>query len=137
MKKEQTFIWPLRIYYEDTDAGGVVYHARYLNFMERARTEWLRALGIEQDQLRRQMQRIFAVRKMAVEYRKPAFFNELLEITTHVSKSGRASIDLEQSLRRKDGEILTLATVNIACLDSETLRPKALPDNLRQLLCVN
>ena len=86
------FIWPLRVYYEDSDAGGVVYYANYLKFMERARTEWLREKGFNQIALKQQHNSIIVVRKISIDYLKPAFFDDLLTITVHISKIGKASI---------------------------------------------
>ena len=124
------FLWPVRVYYEDTDHGGVVFYANYLKFMERARTEWLRALGFEQDQMIAEEGLIFAVRSVELTYHRPARFNDLLEVSARVTKYGRASIDFEQQVRRGD-ELLCEGTVRLATLDAETFRPK--PAN-RQLI---
>lgn len=120
------FHWPVRVYYEDTDSGGVVYHSNYLNFMERARTEWLRALGFEQDQLRKEHQVLFAVHSIQLTYRKPARFNDALLIKSQVKKASGASMQFEQNIYR-DKELLCEATVRIACLDAESFRPKSIP----------
>lgn len=117
------FIWPVRVYYEDTDVGGVVFYANYLKFMERARTEWLRALGFEQDRLKAQEGLIFVVRSVALNYHRPAFFNDLLEVTAQVSRTGRASIDFTQQVRR-DGELLCEGEVRLATVDADTHRPR-------------
>jgi acyl-CoA thioester hydrolase len=124
------FICSVRVYYEDTDHGGVVYYANYLKFMERARTEWLRDLGFEQDQLRDDEGLIFAVRSVQLKYHRPARFNDLLEVTARVIKHGRASIDFEQQVRRR-GEVLCEGVVRLASLDEVHFRPR--PVN-RQLL---
>lgn len=123
------FSWPVRVYYEDTDAAGVVYYANYLKFMERCRTEWLRDLGFEQDQLIEQERLIFAVRSITVDYHKPALFNDALTVTATVQKSGRVSIDFVQTIRRGD-ELLCEGRVRIASLDSDRLRPKPLPQEI-------
>jgi acyl-CoA thioester hydrolase len=123
------FCWPVRVYYEDTDAGGVVYHSNYLKYMERARTEWLRALGFEQDQLIREQQVIFAVRQAYIDYLLPARFNESLEVSVKLGKIGGASLSLSQSVARADAE-LCRGAFKIACLNSETLRPRTLPSVL-------
>ncbi|MDH3353653.1 MAG: tol-pal system-associated acyl-CoA thioesterase [Chromatiales bacterium] len=123
------FSWPVRVYYEDTDAGGVVYHSHYLNFMERCRTEWLRELGYEQDDLIESEKLIFAVRSVEADYRKPARFNDALTVTAVVQKSGKVSINFRQTILRGD-ELLFEGTVRIASLDSVTLRPKALPEKM-------
>jgi len=121
----------VRVYYEDTDAGGVVYHARYLHFMERARTEWLRALGFEQDRLRAQAQILFAVRRLDIGFLYPARFNELLQVETAVTGHGRASLDFVQSVLRDDDQrVCCRASVNVACLDAERLRPTRIPADI-------
>jgi len=121
-----TFIWPTRVYYEDTDAGGVVYYANYLKFMERARTEWLRSRGFEQDDLIRDAGIIFAVRSVQVDYLRPARFNDALTVTAEVMHNGGASITFQQEVRRGD-EVLCSGKVKIASLDAKTLRPKPVP----------
>ena len=123
------FIWKARVYYEDTDSGGVVYYANYLKFLERARTEWLRSFGVQQDTLAQQDGLIFAVRSVQLEYVKPAKFNDLLDISVAISKAGKASITFDQTVRQAEGEKQLLCTgkVKIACLTADTLRPKAIP----------
>jgi len=120
------FSIPVRVYYEDTDSGGVVYHSNYLNFMERARTEWLRALGFEQDELLRAHGVIFAVSAANVSFHKPARFNELLAVTVALGRRGAASLTLKQEVRRGD-MLLTSAEVRIACLDAKRFLPVAIP----------
>lgn len=121
-----TFSLPIRVYYEDTDTGGVVYHSNYLNFMERARTEWLRALGFEQDELRRTHGVIFAVSSVNVTFHKPARFNELVTVTVAVQRRGAASLTLSQEVRHQS---VTLASgeVRVACIDAERFVPVAIP----------
>ncbi|HHJ19824.1 MAG TPA: tol-pal system-associated acyl-CoA thioesterase [Gammaproteobacteria bacterium] len=126
------FTWPVRVYYEDTDAGGVVYYANYLRFMERARTEWLRALGFEQDALREQGY-LFAVKNVAIDYRLPAKFNNQLEVTSRISGLGRASITFTQQVLRQQA-CLADASIVVVCLDAALFRPKALPDQLKKEL---
>lgn len=121
------FSFPVRVYYEDTDAGGVVYHSNYLNFMERARTEWLRALGFEQDELRREHGVLFAVSAIQVTFHKPARFNELLAVTVEVQRRGAASLILEQQALR-DGELLASGEVRIGCIDAGRFVPVAVPE---------
>jgi len=133
----ETFHWPVRVYYEDTDSGGVVYYANYLRFMERARTEWLRSLGVEQDRLIEQEGVLFAVRHVDVDYLKPARFNDQLEVTSRVIESGRASLTFEQTITRMDAETKTelcRGQVKIACLGVESFRPRPLPEFLRTIL---
>lgn len=121
----------VRVYYEDTDAGGVVYHARYLHFMERARTEWLRALGFEQDRLRADHGVIFAVRRMDIAFLHPARFNDLLQVETSITGHGRASLDFAQLVVQTDAaQPCCRAAVNIACLDAERLRPARIPEDI-------
>jgi acyl-CoA thioester hydrolase len=122
----QSFSIPIRVYYEDTDSGGVVYHSNYLNFMERARTEWLRALGFEQDRLLGEQGVIFAVSSVNIEFRRPARFNELLGVTVDVTRRGAASITLRQTVVRGE-EVLAEAEVRVACLDAARFAPVALP----------
>ena len=123
------FIWPVRVYYEDTDSGGVVYYANYLRFMERARTEYLRHFGFEQDQLSAEVGVIFAVRSVEVDYRRPARFNELLEVSASIVQRGGASITFHQEVRR-NGEVLCSGRVKIASLEAGTLRPVAIPKQI-------
>ena len=130
MKK---FLWPIRVYYEDTDAGGVVFYANYLKFFERARTEMLRALGYEQDELIATAGILFVVRSVQVDYLSPARFNELLNVSAAVSEAKKASLVFEQDITRGE-TILCKGTIRIACLDAETLRPKASPEHLLELL---
>lgn len=131
------FTWPVRVYYEDTDAGGIVYHANYLRFIERARTEWLRALGFEQDQLLQELRILFAVRSLEADYLKPARFNDRLEVLTEVARVRRASLEFEQTVvaaDTADGSPLFRARVKVACLTADDLRPAAMPDPIRAAL---
>ncbi len=119
------FSFPVRVYYEDTDAGGVVYHANYLKFFERARTEMLRAMGCEQDELRANESILFAVRSVQVDYLRSALFNDLLEVSCHITELKKASLTFEQHITRQN-EVLCSGIIRIACLDSNTMRPKAI-----------
>ncbi len=123
------FSIPIRVYYEDTDAGNVVYYANYLKFMERARTEWLRALGFEQDELIRRDGVLFAVRSANIEFLKPARFNDLLQATLRISRRGQASLTFAQEIRR-DGLVLCEGEVKVACLDAGTFAPRPIPENI-------
>ena len=131
----QSFVWSIRVYYEDTDAGGLVYHANYLKFLERARTEWLRSRGYEQDVLIKRQRLLLAVRSVTVEYDKPARFNEMLYVGVHVRQLRRASIIFEQFITRpleSGGEdVLTRAVVKVASLDAVTFKPKPIPQSFR------
>ena len=129
----QTFSWPVRVYYEDTDCGGVVYYANYLKFMERARSEWLRSMGCEQDVLARRARLAFVVRDVALNYRLPARFNDLLEVHTRLVEARRASLRFEQQVVRPAtpaGEMLCSGTIKVACVDINTWRPQAIPASL-------
>jgi len=135
------FSWPVRVYYEDTDNGGVVYHANYLKFMERARTEWLRARGVEQDVLIEQEGLIFAVCSVQLDYLRPARFNQLLSVSVNVAEVGRASLIFDQAIHliineENDGVKSDLALcqgrIKVACLDASRLNPRAIPALVRQ-----
>jgi acyl-CoA thioester hydrolase len=121
------------VYYEDTDAGGVVYYANYLKFFERARTEMLRTMGFEQDQLRRDEGVLFVVRSVQVDYLRSALFNELLQVSSEVIDAKKASLHFNQQICR-DTEVLCTGSIRIACLDANTLRPKAIPTYLLESL---
>lgn len=126
-----TFVWPVRVYYEDTDAGGVVFYANYLRFMERARTEWLRRLGYEQDALRERDGVLFAVRHAALDFVSPARFNEQLSVSVELSRRGGASMDFTQEVcRAADGSLCCRGLVKVACVNAETLRPNRIPESL-------
>jgi len=126
-----TFDWPLRVYYEDTDAGGVVYHANYLRFMERGRTEWLRSLGYEQDELRRRECIVFVVRGLTLDYLAPALFNDLLTVRSGLTRFGGASLVFAQHIiRDADDTLCCRGSVKVACIDAETLRPRRIPASL-------
>ena len=129
------FILPIRVYYEDTDAGGVVYHASYLRFMERARTEWLRSLGVEQDTLAAQGI-IFVVGGLDIAYRKPVRFNEAIFVSSSIKSLGNASVVFQQEIWRENNaqrELLTTSTVKVVCVDNRNWRPTPIPSDLREL----
>lgn len=132
------FTLPVRVYYEDTDAGGVVYHANYLRFMERARTEWLRQRGFEQDKLAQELGIVFVVASLDIQYRKPARFNDELSVTAAIEKSGRASIIFTQKICRagadNSSELLTTASVKVVCVALGTFRSTTIPTSIRELL---
>lgn len=128
VRPRNEYAWPVRVYHEDTDDLGIVYHASYLRFMERARTEWLRGLGFEQDTLRHEQDLVFAVSRISIQYLKPARFNDLLEVGVKISCPRRASFILDQSVWRDPDELLCRAEVKIACLETEGFRPRPLPD---------
>ena len=128
----ERFSWPVRVYYEDTDLGGVVYYANYLRFLERARSEWLRALGISQTALLADERRLFAMTSVEIQYLKPARFEDTLCVTVELENMRRASMSFRQAIYREqlDGELLCNARVTAACLDADTLRPKPIPAHL-------
>jgi acyl-CoA thioester hydrolase len=127
------FSWPTRVYWEDTDAGGVVYHAQYLAFLERARTEWLRARGKGQERLRAEHDLVFAVRAMRIDFRNPARLDDALQVTVALRDCRRASLVIAQSIHR--GEALLLdAEVRVAALSAATFRPRPIPQPLHDEL---
>lgn len=125
------FSIPTRVYWEDTDAGGVVYHAQYVAFLERARTEWLRAQGHGQELLRQDHDLVFAVRAMQLDFLRPARLDDLLDIGVRVIRCKRASVTFAQTIAR-GGETLLDAEVRVAALRASTFTPVALPDALYQ-----
>lgn len=123
------FHWPARVYWEDTDAGGVVYHARYLAFMERARSEWMRALGWGQDTLRSRDDLVFVVRAMEIDFRAPARLDDQLQVSVRLLECRGASFSVGQRIER-DGALLVEARVRIAALRASDFRPRPIPDAL-------
>ena len=130
---EPVFSWPTRVYWEDTDAGGVVYHAQYLAFLERARTEWLRARGKGQELMRTEHDLVFAVRAMRIEFRQPARLDDALDVTVALRQCRRASLVIAQAVRR-DGALLLEAEVRVAALNASDFRPRAIPEPLYEEL---
>jgi len=131
------FSHPVRVYWEDTDAGGVVFYANYLKFFERARTEWLRALGVGQQRLRDETGAIFIVSDTALRYRAPARLDDLLQITVEPTELGRASMTLRQQAWRQDGDaplLLCDGSIRIGCVDASSFRPRRFPDPITQAL---
>ena len=125
-KLSMQFEWPVQVYWEDTDAGGVVYHSQYLNFMERARTEWLRHLGFIQTEMRETLGVLFVVRHIDMHYKKPAKFDDALIVRTCLINQGRSFITFDQSILRGE-EMLTSATVKVVCIDAEKFKPVSIP----------
>ena len=122
---------PVRVYYQDTDAGGVVYHSTYLNFMERARYEWLRELGFNANALIEIHQVLFMVRSLEIEYFKPAVLDDLLQVTVAVTDMGRSRITLSQEILRNQIK-LVYATIHVVCVGTERLKPVSIPVPLRE-----
>ena len=132
------FSLPIRVYYEDTDSGGVVYYANYLKFMERARTEYLRHLGFEQDQLIENENTIFAVASVNVDYHKPARFNDLLDVTANIIEFKKASMIFQQKIFRHHEQLLLCSgTVRIASIKADSFRPAAIPQKIREAASVD
>ena len=121
-----------RVYYEDTDAGGIVYHANYLRFCERVRTEYLRNLKVSQSDLVRDDKVIFVVRRCEIDYLFPARLDDLIEVSAEVTKTSATSLIMHQEVRKED-KLLAAMDVVIVCIDSETYRPKKIPENLKNL----
>ncbi|WP_174525306.1 tol-pal system-associated acyl-CoA thioesterase [Hydrogenophaga palleronii] len=130
---QTAFNWPVRVYWEDTDAGGIVFYANYLKFFERARTEWLRALGIEQQRLRDEVGGMFVVTATQLHYQRPARLDDLLLVTARVLEAGRASLTIEQSALLQTGQpdqapaLLCSGTIRIGWVDAASLRPQRIP----------
>jgi len=130
---EQT--WPIRIYYEDTDHGGIVYHANYLRYMERARTEFLRGAGIELDTIQQQWGVLFAVTKLTINYRASAHFNDLLQVISSIEQPRGARLHYRQRIVLHDSKkLITEADVALACIDSNG-KPHRIPATLNRSLC--
>lgn len=130
MKASDVFKWPVTIYYEDTDVGGLVYHANYLKFFERARTEFLRTLGLHQQQLFAQ-EMSFVVRNMNIDFLRGARLDDQLTVHTQIQQTRRASLIFAQELRNDSDGVLCKATVNIACINPNKMKPIALPESLK------
>ncbi len=162
MSKHKVFAWPVRVYFQDTDAGGVVYHANYVNFMERARTEWLRTFGYSNAGLMKELGVVFVVRSIKLEYLKPALLDDWLTVTARVKDVGRSRVTLLQTVRRhgvagqsgrepshgndkfggsfsteeaelqRGDELLTEGEVHLVCVNVQTFKPVSVPDVLRK-----
>jgi len=130
--KVACFSWPVRVYYEDTDSGGIVYYANYLKFFERARTEWLRSVGLIQDELEREAGLIFVVRRALLDFVRPARLDDLLEITVEPKRFAHVYVDLTQQARC-GAKLLARAEVRVACLDKNGFKPARMPPALRQI----
>ena len=127
------FRFKIRVYWEDTDAGGVVFYANYLKYFERARTEWLRSLGIEQEALRREASVMFIVTDTAISYRRPARLDDALDVTARLLELRKASLQISQEVWR-GAELLTVGTIRLACVDAARFKPRSLPPILLQSL---
>lgn len=133
MPMEKTFEWPIRVYYEDTDCAGVVYYANYLKFMERARTEWLRQLGWDQQRLLHEYGLVFVVVKAEIGYKKPARMDDSLTIKAQLSACGGVAFTFTQQVCRGD-ELLATGVIRCGTLEAKTLRPTKMPESLANQL---
>src|SRR3989338_8365672 len=129
MSKHKAFSLPVRVYFQDTDAGGVVYHASYVNFFERARTEWLRTFGYSNAGLMNELGVMFVVRRLELNYLKPALLDDMLDVTAQIKDVGRSRVTLLQSVIR-GGELLTEGEVHLVCVAADTFKPVSVPDVL-------
>jgi len=130
MSKTKVFALPVRVYFQDTDAGGVVYHASYVNFMERARTEWLRTHGYSNAGLMKEFGVVFVVRTLKLDYLKPALLDDLLDVTAQIKDIGRSRLTLLQTVQR-GVDLLTEAEVHLVCVSLASFKPVAVPEVLR------
>ncbi|WP_133650348.1 tol-pal system-associated acyl-CoA thioesterase [Paraburkholderia flava] len=120
------FTWPIRVYYEDTDTGGIVFYANYLKFFERARTEWLRACGVDQQRLADETGTMFIVRSTALDYRAPARLDDLIMVISRIERLGRASVDFIQEAWR-DGTLLATGSIKVGCVERSAFKATAIP----------
>ena len=127
------FSWPVKIYYEDTDSGGVVYHSNYLNFMERARTEWLRSLKINQQILKKELNLLFVVHQINIKFIKPAIFNDLIDVETALKQLTSVRVKLEQHIKRNH-DLLITASVVIVGVNARTFKPVSIPEQIKSLM---
>lgn len=135
MTGNREFLWPVRVYWEDTDAAGVVYYANYLKFMERARTEWLRALGVEQQVLRDQDERMFVVSRAEIDYHRPARYGEALLVSSRIARRTPARLTFgQQILRTGTDQVLVEGQVDVVCVNALTFKPARMPDWIQQVL---
>ena len=124
------FIWQVRAYYEDTDAGGVIFYANYLRFMERARTEWLRNIGFEHKQLIDKYKLLFAVKNLTIDYINPGYLDNLLTITSKLLDNRGASLSFQQNIKNENDELLSQAEVKLVCIHAKTLKVSPMPEEL-------
>ena len=138
MQAPQEFVWPVRVYWEDTDAGGVVFYANYLKFFERARTEWLRSLGVGQQRLREDTGGLFVVSGVVLRYHRPARLDDALEVTARITELGRASMTLQQQAwRMADGrrtELLCEGSIRIGWVDDVGMKPARIPSHILETI---
>ncbi len=128
-ERDADFRLPIRIYWEDTDAAGIVFYANYLKFFERARTEWLRSFGLEQERVRAEMGVAFVVTDTTLRYFIPARLDDIVEVSVRVERLGQASLVVAQQARRDD-QLLVEGTIRVGCVDLGTFRPRRIPDDI-------
>ncbi len=131
MSKHKIFSFPVRVYFQDTDAGGVVYHSNYINFMERARTEWLRTFGYTNTGMMKELGLVFVVRSVKLDYLKPALLDDLLTVTAQIKEIGRSRVTLLQTVLRGE-ELLTEGEVHLVCVTADNFKPVSVPEVLRK-----
>ena len=131
MSKHKVFSWPVRVYFQDTDAGGVVYHASYVNFLERSRTEWLRTFGYSNAGMMKELGVVFVVRSLKLDYLKPALLDDLVTVTSQIKEIGRSRLNVQQTVLRGE-EVLIEGEVHLVCVDVKTFKPVSVPEVLRK-----
>ena len=131
--RDDAFFYPIRVFYEDTDAGGVVYHSNFLNFCERARTEWLRQLTIGRERLQNEFGLMFVVRRASIEWRRPAKLDDLLIVETRLSGMGKVRMSLTQTITRDEVKLASI-DIEVVAVSMKDFTPMLLPDALRKLL---
>lgn len=130
-KRDHVFSLPVRVYFQDTDAGGVVYHASYVNFMERSRTEWMRSFGFTNAKLMKELGVVFVVRSLKLDYLKPALLDDLISVTSQLKEIGRSRVTLHQSVIRGEDKLVE-AEVHLVSVSLENFKPVRVPDVLRE-----
>jgi acyl-CoA thioester hydrolase len=130
-RAQQVFSLPVRVYFQDTDAGGVVYHANYVNFMERARTEWLRSFGYSNAGMMKELGVMFVVRSIKLDYLRPAQLDDALLVTAHIKELGRSRVNILQTVLREE-EVLVEGEVHLVCVGAGTFKPVSVPDVIRK-----
>ena len=130
-----TFLWPVRVYHEDSDTAGIVYYANYLKFMERARTEWLRELGFEQTVLAQQYNIVFVVRTLSIDYLRPARFNDELIVSVELLVARGSLIEIAQTIQR-DAQTIVAANVKLACVNTQSFKPVRIPQAVLEQLAL-
>jgi acyl-CoA thioester hydrolase len=130
-KRDHIFTLPVRVYFQDTDAGGVVYHASYVNFMERSRTEWMRSFGFTNAKLMKELGVVFVVRSLKLDYLKPALLDDLISVTSQLKEVGRSRVTLHQSVIRGEDKLVE-AEVHLVSVSLENFKPVRVPDVLRE-----